>query len=125
MFTLMRVVRPGLATLAVVLVSLGAATVAGSQDEPRVALSVKPSAPAPETRGRTPSGRRDYTVAFRVTVTADRECDNLSVTYSYAALFDGRPSLAGSATEFFDTNKPASSASFDVHASAGAADLVV
>ncbi len=72
----------------------------------------------------TPRGRRDHAISFRVRVTSSEQCENLSVTYSYTALFNGRGSLAGSATDFYDTNKPASGAAFVVRAEAGAADVV-
>ena len=114
--------RPILATL--VLVGALAATAAGSAQAPAVSVTVSASHPSAPSGSRMPSGRRTYTVSFRVGVGSDQECENLSVTYSYAARFDGRPSPAGSATDFYDTNKPASSASFDVRANAGAGDVI-
>jgi hypothetical protein len=110
----------------VTLVALAAlvAANAGSSATPVVTLSVTPSAPAPSGNGRTPNGRRTFSVSFRVNVAADQECANLSVSYSYVTLFDGRRSLAPAETNAYETNQPASSASFDVHASAGAADLL-
>ena len=101
-----------------------AAATAGSSATPAVTVTVAPSTPTVSSRDRGPSGRKTFSVAFRVNVAADQECENLSVAYSYRSLFDGRPSLSGSATDFFDTNKPASSASFDVHARADPADVV-
>jgi hypothetical protein len=117
------VLRPSLAIFVIALATLVAATPGVSQADPTVTVSVKASAPTSQG-GRTPSGLRDYGVSFRVTISADQECENLSVSYSYIALFDGRPSLAGSATEFYNSGAPASSASFEVPATANAADLV-
>ena len=109
-----------------ILVALAAltATSAGSSATPAVTVLVTPSAPSPVAGGREPNGRRTYSVAFRVNIAADQECPNLSVSYSYETLFDGRPSLSGSAEDYYDTNAPASSASFDVHTMADPADLV-
>ena len=115
--------RPALVIL-VALTALATARSSPSQNEPRVSLSVTPSAPAP-SGGRSALGRRDWAVSFRVNVTADRECENLSVAYTYRTLFDGRRSLNGPVSETYDTGAPASSASFGVHADASAADLVV
>lgn len=113
--------RPTLAIL-VALTAL-AVTGAGSSASPAVSLIVTPASPS-SAGGRAPRGLRDYSVPFRVNVAADRECANLVVTYTYAALFDGRPSFSGSATDYHETNAPASSASFDVHAAATAGDVV-
>lgn len=101
-----------------------AAAAAGSSATPAVTLSVTVSGPNPAAGDRTPRGRRDFGVSFRVNIAADQECENLSVTYSHVSLFDGRRSLAGSENSTYNTNQPASSASFDVHASAGAGDVV-
>jgi hypothetical protein len=106
------------------LVALAATTVGASGAAPPVTVAVTPSAPPPEGSARTPSGRRDYGVSFRVTVNADEECANLVVTYSYVVLFNGRRSLAGSTTAFYETKAPARTAAFDVHAVANAADVV-
>jgi hypothetical protein len=114
--------RPALVIL-VVLTALAAATSSSSQNQPRVSVSVTPSAPA--SSGRSALGQADWAVAFRVTVTAERECENLSVAYTYRTLFDGRRSLNSPVSENYDTRVPASSASFDVHANASAADLVL
>jgi hypothetical protein len=114
--------RPGFPTL--VVVAALAAPGAGVAQAPAVTVSVSPSAPTAPAGSRSPSGRRTYSVSFRVRVASDQECQNLSVTYTYKARFDGRPSLAGSAADSYETNKPASSASFAVRASAGAADEV-
>ncbi|HEX6490530.1 MAG TPA: hypothetical protein VF002_04035 [Gaiellaceae bacterium] len=115
--------RPALGLL-VVLTALAAASSSASQNQPRVSVSVLPSTPAP-SGGRSALGRRDWAVSFRVNVIADRECENLSVAYTYRTLFDGRRSLNGPVSESYDTGAPASSASFAVHADASAADLVV
>jgi hypothetical protein len=116
--------RPVLAILLALLTSLAAATDGSPQAAPRISVSVTASAPTAPGGGRIPRGLRAYAVSFRVKVTADQQCENLSVTYSYVALFNGRRSLAGSATDFYDTSRPASSAMFTVHAQAGAADVV-
>src|SRR5947208_11859290 len=114
--------RPILATLAA-LAALAAAS-AGASANPAVTVLVTPGAPTAAPGDREPSGRRTYSLAFRVNIAADQECANLSVTYSYETFFDGRPSLSGSATDYYDTNTPASSASFDAHLTADPGDLV-
>jgi hypothetical protein len=118
------VLRPSFAILAVSLATLVAATPGVSQAPPSVTVSVTGSEPT-SSSGRSPSGLRGYSVTFHVRIASDQECENLSASYSYAARFDGRPSLAGSGTEFFDTAAPASSATFTVPASGNAGDLVV
>jgi hypothetical protein len=114
--------RPIFLTIGV-LAALVAAS-AGTSATPSVSVSVTPALPTSTAGDRSPSGRRTYTVSFRINVSADRECANLDVAYAYDTLFDGRRSLEGSATDYYDTNAPASSASFDVHVLADAADLV-
>ncbi len=113
--------RPILAIL-VALAALTAAS-AGSSASPAVSLIVTPAAPT-SPGGRGALGLRNYSVSFRVNVAADQECANLVVTYDYAALFDGRPSFSGSASDYYETKAPASSASFDAHAAATAGDVV-
>src|SRR5947207_8740057 len=108
---------------ALVVVPLFAAS-AGAAQAPTVSVSVTASAPTSPSGSRSPRGRRTYSVSFRVSVGSDQECQNLSVTYSYASRFDGRPSFAGSGEDFYETNQPASSASFAVHAEGDAADIV-
>lgn len=115
--------RPFLALLGVVVTALGAASV-GASEAPALALTVTSSAPRAVSGGRMPSGRRDYAVTFHVGAESAQQCANLVVEYSYSALFDGRPSLAGSAVDYHETNAPATSVSFDVHADAGAGDVV-
>lgn len=115
--------RPGIAILAVVSATLVSASPAISRADPAVSVSVKPSAPSAPA-GRVPSGQRKYGVSFRVTITSAQECENLSVAYSYAATFDGRPSLGGSATDSYDTGAPGTTATFEVHAAAHSADTV-
>jgi hypothetical protein len=117
------VLRPGIAILAVVSATLLSATPGISRADPAVSVSVKPSAPT-AAAGRAPSGLRKYGVSFRVTITSTQECENLSVAYSYASRFDGRPSLGGSATDSYDTGAPATTATFDVHAAGHSADTV-
>jgi len=114
--------RPIFLTLGVLAALVAAG--AGTSAPPAVSVSVTPALPTSSAGDRSPSGRRTYTVAFRVNISADQECANLDVTYAYDTLFDGRRSLEGSATDYYDTNAPASSASFDVHVLADAADLV-
>lgn len=115
--------RPFLATLAVITAPLVAATPGVSEAPPSVSVSVTGSGPT-TSGGRTPGGLRSYGVTFHVRIASDQECENLSVGYSYAARFDGRPSLAGSGTEFYNSGAPASSATFDVQAAGNAADVV-
>jgi hypothetical protein len=117
------VLRPFLATLAVITATLVAATPGVSEAPPSVSVSVTGSGPT-ASGGRAPGGLRSYGVTFHVRIASDQECENLSVTYSYAARFDGRPSLAGSGTEFYNSGAPASSATFDVQAAGNAADVV-
>ena len=117
------VLRPFLAILAVILATLVAATPGVSEAPPSVSVSVTGSGPT-TSGGRAPAGLRSYGVTFHVRVASDQECENLSVSYSYAASFDGRPSLAGSGSEFYNSGAPASSATFDVHAAGNAADVV-
>jgi hypothetical protein len=117
------VLRPSLAILAVSLATLVAATPGVSEAPPSVSLAVSSSGPTSQN-GRSPSGLRGYGVTFHVRVASDQECENLSASYSYSARFDGRPSLAGSGTEFFDTGAPASTASFTVPATGNAGDVV-
>jgi hypothetical protein len=116
--------RPLLTLLCACLAALGAATAGASEAAPAVSVSVTPASVRAVSGGRTPSGRRDYTVSFRVTANSEQQCANLLVVYSYTALFNGRRSLAGSRIDYYETNAPATSASFDVHAPADAADVV-
>lgn len=115
--------RPILALLCVVVTVLAAAST-GASDAPLLSVTVTSSAPRAVSGGRVPSGRRDYAVTFHVAAHARQQCANLVVEYAYSALFDGRPSLAGSAVDYHETNAPATSTSFDVHAPAGAGDVV-
>lgn len=115
--------RPLLALLCVVVTALGAAG-AGASEAPVLAVTVTSSAPRAVSGGREPSGRRDYAVTFHVAAQSQQQCANLVVEYAYSALFDGRPSLAGSAVDYRETKAPATSTSFDVHATAGAGDVV-
>jgi hypothetical protein len=117
------VLRPGIAILAVASATLVSATPGISRADPAVSVSVKPSAPT-SPAGRAPSGLSKYGVSFRVTITSAQECENLSVAYSYASRFDGRPSLGGSATDSYDTGAPATTATFEVHAAGHSADTV-
>jgi hypothetical protein len=117
--------RPPLALLCACLTALVAATAGASDAAPALSLQVTPVAVRAVGSSRAPSGRRDYAVSFRVAVSSPEPCANLVVEYSYKALFDGRESLAGSALDYYETNGPASTAAFDVHAGAGAGDVVV
>jgi hypothetical protein len=117
--------RPLLALLCASLTALGAATAGASEAAPAVSVSVDASAPRAVSGGREPSGRRDYTVSFRVTAQSEQQCANLLVEYSYTALFDGRRSLAGQTIDYYETKAPATSATFEVRAPASAADVVV
>lgn len=74
--------------------------------------------------GRAPLGQREFGVIFHVSVSSDTTCENLSVGYSYRALFNGRPSQGESATESFDSGAPATGAAFDVRASGFPAETV-
>ena len=116
--------RPLVAFLCASVSALAAAAAGASEAAPTVALSVSASAPRAVSGGRGASGRRDYAVLFHVTARSDQQCANLVVEYSYAALFDGRRSLAGSGVDYYETNAPATVATFDVHAAGDAADTV-
>lgn len=116
--------RPILVTLLVALAALAGTSGGASSAAQGLTVTVTGSAPAPRGPGRTPSGRRDYAVTFRVGVQSDRQCASLVVGYSYVPLFDGRRSLAASASDAFETTEPAAAADFAVHAAAGAGDVV-
>ena len=108
-------------------VALAAATLAGaaagSSAAPHLTVSIAPSTPR-QVASRAAVGRKTFDVTFRVAVSSDERCANLTVLYSYAATFDGRPSLAGSESDSYQTNQPTQSASFTVHASGRAADVI-
>jgi hypothetical protein len=116
--------RPLLACLCACVAALAAAASGASEAAPAISVSVTSSRARTVAGSREPAGRRDYVVAFRVTARSEQQCANLLVEYSYAAFFDGRRSLAGSAIDHYETDAPASEASFEVHAPAGAADVV-
>lgn len=110
-------------SVAIAVSALAAASPGASQAEPQVSVAVAPSAPV-QSGGRAPLGQREWAVAFRVTVTSESTCENLSVAYSYRTLFDGRASLGEAVSESFDTGAPASAAAFAVRASADAGETV-
>jgi hypothetical protein len=116
-------VRGVLVTLAVAATALTAATSGASQGQPHVSVSVTPSRATP-TGGRTPLGRRAWSVSFHVSVSSESACENLSVAYSYWTLFNGRASPGERVSESFDTRAPASSAAFDVRISGVPAEIV-
>jgi hypothetical protein len=116
--------RPFLALVCVSSTALVAAGAGGSEPTASLAVTVSASAPRAVSGGRTPTGRRDYTVSFRVSVRSEQQCAKLVVAYSYTALFDGRRSLAGSGIDYYATNAPSTAASFDVRAAANAGDVV-
>jgi hypothetical protein len=108
-------------TVAVATLALAAAG-AGASKPPGVTVAVTPTI-ATATAGRAPLGRRQSTVTFRVAVSSDSSCENLSVAYSYRKFFDGR--ATDSVAESFDTGTTTSTATFDVHTAADAAETVV
>jgi hypothetical protein len=116
-------VRVGLVTVASGLAALAVAPSSAPHLAPQVAVSVTGSTPQP-TRGREPLGRRDFAVSFHVSVSSSATCENLAVAYSYATLFNGRPSGGRSLAESFETGAPASSASFEVDTTALPAERV-
>jgi hypothetical protein len=108
-------------------VTLAAAGATVADELPKVTVAVDPSKPRPDPEDTLNLlGRRQWSVYFHVTVSADRTCDRLSYAYRTDDLFDGRLGLDRSYAGRGETFEPAQTADFGtIEGGGGAGDTIV